>query len=210
MDNVIVNNSTEFAQSGQLIPIDQNMALKYIYGLLEEYDQKIINNVDTSVQFNPYRQQIVMQLDNGKYVSIPEQLHQYAIDKWLEATSPNNTSATRKIDLMENKTDKNIMNQNNEVNLEKNKYFYGQVNNNDNENNESDEKTNGDNKSEKSKKEKRSDNYFYLFIIMILLLIMGYIFGMNGIFENTPFVNNKFHRNINNDDISRGFLDYGK
>lgn len=92
--NAESNSKVEFAQSGKFIPIDQNYALQYVFNLLNDYDKKKASGIDLSNQTNPYRDTLVMPVNNGKFIAVPEQLQQYAVGKWIESNGENNVNNT--------------------------------------------------------------------------------------------------------------------
>lgn len=80
----------EFEQNGNVIPIDKSSVIKYIFACLNDYDIKKFKGIDTSNQANPYQDKLIMPLENGKFISVPEDLHKFAVEKWLESNSNTN------------------------------------------------------------------------------------------------------------------------
>lgn len=74
----------EFAQNGKFIPIDQQSAINYIFFVLNDFDEKNIKGNITPKEPNPYQDKLVMPTNNGKFIVIPEDLHKFAIEKWIE------------------------------------------------------------------------------------------------------------------------------
>jgi len=176
-------NYIEFSQNGNYIPIDQPKAVEYIFSLLEDYDTKRKNGLDVSKMQNPYVDKIVMPVENGKFVGIPEQLQAYAVEKWLKSG-----------DLL---TASDNLNKKNALDFESNevKHVY-KTNKNENENEnknsevpESNIKSNLDTDDEIThsiecacktctKKNKTSESYYFCMslIVLFILFILGYLY----------------------------------
>lgn len=88
------NGPVDFEQNGNFIPLDSQSLLKYVYTLLNDYDIKKSKGIDLTNYTNPYKDKIVMPLGDDKYVGIPEELHTYAIEKWIK-TGVTNISKTQ-------------------------------------------------------------------------------------------------------------------
>jgi hypothetical protein len=175
-------NYIEFSQNGNYIPIDQPKAMEYIFGLLEDYDTKRKNGLDVSKMQNPYVDKIVMPVENGKFVGIPEQLQAYAVEKWLKSG-----------DLL---TASNNLNKKNALDFESNevKHVY-KTNENEKTNTEvleSNIKSNLDTDDEIihsiecvckmcTKKNKTSESYYFCIslVILFIIFILGYLYTSN-------------------------------
>ncbi len=172
------NSQVEFAQNGNFIPIDQEATLKYVYGLLNEYDSKRAENINLENIPNPYKDKIVMPVGNGKFVGIPDQLQQFAVTQWLQININKQNQ--------QNKQNQHIYNseiQKNNVNNTNN------VDNVDNENKmkkdiDTDDEDDGiilhaDNcKCKKCNNFKKGDDvYYYLKIVICILVIIALMYG---------------------------------
>ena len=74
--------------SGKIIPVNQTLILLYMFALLDQY--YIAYELKNKIDVNPYRDNITMKTDDGKYVEIPQDMRKYAIQKWIEMKSDKN------------------------------------------------------------------------------------------------------------------------
>lgn len=72
----------KYSSNGNVIPINALEASEYTKMLLSEYDNIIKNHKDTKIDINPYSDKIIMPLENGKFVEIPQNIQDSAILEW--------------------------------------------------------------------------------------------------------------------------------
>jgi hypothetical protein len=85
--------TTKYKNLNNKIPVEYNKLFNYVTKKLKEYDLSRINN-DTDVEdnndknkkkiTNPYYDPLFMKLENGKYIEIPLEIQEDAINKWSE------------------------------------------------------------------------------------------------------------------------------
>jgi len=75
-------------KTGKVIPINQTLVMLYMFSLLDQYDIAI--ELKKSVEVDPYRDNIIMKTDDGKYIEIPIEMQKYAIQKWIETKGKKN------------------------------------------------------------------------------------------------------------------------
>jgi hypothetical protein len=57
------------------------LVILYIFALLDTYDKAIDKS---TIEIDPYREKIHMRTDGGDYIQVPDELHKYAIEQWIE------------------------------------------------------------------------------------------------------------------------------
>ena len=74
-------NNDEYQFTGNNLPIDPYYSSMYVMALLSEYDNRMKRgNVPSQ---NPYKDEIVMKLQDGKFVKVPSEIQSEAVKKWL-------------------------------------------------------------------------------------------------------------------------------
>lgn len=91
-NNRTIEQNTIMKPTENVVPLDQSLVILYIYTLLDDYDSAI--NAGKKPKIDPYRDDILIKLDNGNYALIPKDVQQYSISKWLEAKGINNDKPT--------------------------------------------------------------------------------------------------------------------
>ena len=71
---------TTYSKTGNKIEINKTATILYVLLMLSEYDKSIEKNeyVDT----DPYNDDIVMPTENNKYIVVPKELQEHAINQW--------------------------------------------------------------------------------------------------------------------------------
>lgn len=91
-----IGSPIEYQETGNAIPMDKMMIILYMYILLADYDKSIENKENPAI--NPYVDRVVMDVGEGKLISIPVDIQKYAIQKWIlarENTSQENKKSTQ-------------------------------------------------------------------------------------------------------------------
>ena len=79
--------TTKYKNIKNKIPVEYNKLFNYVTKKLKEYDlSKVYNDtdVDEKKKLNPYYDPLFMKLENGKYIEIPLEIQEDAINKWSE------------------------------------------------------------------------------------------------------------------------------
>lgn len=178
----------EFAQNGKFIPVDQATTLKYVYGLLNEYDTKILKGINVTNESNPYRDKIVMPVGNGKFVGVPEELHQHAVDKWLQSNGANSVENlnSKQADLYTDGSagvKPTYIFKSEPSNLQAPQSNDNQKKEDDTESDKSDDgiviHDNSCECKQCARKIKDRDSYFYIKIIVCILILIAIFYGAN-------------------------------
>ena len=69
-----------YSYTGNDIPIDINLMTLYVIDLLKKYDENI--KKDPTSKSSPYEDKITMKTKDEKYIEIPNDVQQEAINKW--------------------------------------------------------------------------------------------------------------------------------
>jgi len=75
------NVNEDFEYSGNNLPINLNDTSLYVMALLNDYDKRMKNGDVPKI--NPYKDRLVMQMENGKFVEVPYEIQSEAVKKWL-------------------------------------------------------------------------------------------------------------------------------
>lgn len=75
------NVNKDFEYSGNNLPINLNDTSLYVMALLNDYDKRMKNGDVPKI--NPYKDRLVMQMENGKFVEVPYEIQSEAVKKWL-------------------------------------------------------------------------------------------------------------------------------
>ena len=67
--------------TGNYVPLDKSLTIQYVMKLLDEYDQQTKNGIHPVV--NPYKDNIIIDNQNGNRIVIPKEIQRMAIIRWL-------------------------------------------------------------------------------------------------------------------------------
>lgn len=67
--------------TGNYIQIDPEVATRYVVKQLEKYDKMSDSGVETKM--NPYNERIIMALEDGRQIEIPDDIQRLAIAKYV-------------------------------------------------------------------------------------------------------------------------------
>ena len=177
-----INAPVDFVSNGNLIPIDKENIIKYIHNVLNDYDEKKKNGSVSYDQTNPYHDKIVMPINDGKYISVPDDIQHIAVQSWLDINA-------------QNKVNQNENSINDSTNVNNNFASNVVINNDDDDYQHSQyEITTNDKKNKKNIKSK--SNYFWLFVFILIFILILYFFKTNGILD-TNYNKNMNYQNIN-------------
>ena len=185
-----INAPVDFVSNGNLIPIDKENIIKYIHDVLSDYDEKKKNGSVSYDQTNPYHDKIVMPINDGKYISVPDDIQHIAVQSWLDMNAQNKVNQNENSIGDSTNVGNVVVVDDDDVDDIDIKYDqHGPY-----------EITASDKKIKKNIKSK--SNYFWLFAFILIFILVLYFFKTNGISDrnynnNMNYKNNMNYQNIN-------------
>lgn len=74
---------TEYEKTGNNVPVSSDLLLEGVLRELQRYDH-LVSATGNSPQFSPYTDPIIIDIDGGRQVQVPEQIQSQAIQIWTE------------------------------------------------------------------------------------------------------------------------------
>jgi hypothetical protein len=94
--------NSEYEYTGKSLPQTLEKCISFVIETLRKYDENINNNIH--VDKSPYNSKIIMETKEGKYIEIPMEVQNEAIQKWLyEKENPKNIANQPKLSIKQKK-----------------------------------------------------------------------------------------------------------
>jgi hypothetical protein len=77
------------AYTGNYIGVEPKVVINYVMSLLDDYEYKLNNGLKPDV--DPYRESIVMTLEDGRQIEVPEELQRTAVVRWVQQNGADNS-----------------------------------------------------------------------------------------------------------------------